>query len=205
MTPWRRAAVGDLTSAFNFESPNSAVVPLPGTAAYQPQDADVVGGLRYPDYVPTPPADQALPQQEPGTRPARALPYELHINGEVNGSGIELSFGNTGKAGAVFQVRSGDGQTGPWTYTVGAGDETSDSFAATSGSYDLLVYGPNGFLRTFAGSFGTDSAQLTVRTIYDGKSGGIALVIQNQSANAQKVSIFDAYSEKTHEIGRAHV
>ena len=132
--------------------------------------------------------------------PARALPYELHLEGEVKAShgGVQLFFRNTGKAGAVFQVRSGDGQTGPWTYTVGAGDETSDSFG-TSGatSYNFSVFGPNGFLRTFAGGLGAGSANLTVNAIYDQESEGVALVIRNHSTSAEKVSIFDAYSGKT--------
>ena len=190
ITPWRRTVTGDLTSAFNFESPNDAIVPLPSTAAYQPPNQD-----RYPDYMPTPPANQALPEQEPGTRPARALPYELHVGGEVNASGIQLFFRNTGKAGAVFQVRSGDGQTGPWTYTVGAGDEASDSFGSSGATaYDLSVFGPNGFLRTFAGGLAADSAKLAVNSIYEGQSGGLALVIQNHGSSVEKVSILDAYS-----------
>jgi len=190
ITPWRRTVTGDLTSAFNFESPNDAIVPLPSTAAYQPPNQD-----RYPDYMPTPPANQALPEQEPGTRPARALPYELHVGGEVNASGIQLFFRNTGKAGAVFQVRSGDGQTGPWTYTVGAGDEASDSFGSSgAAAYDLSVFGPNGFLRTFAGGLAADSAKLAVNSIYEGQSGGLALVIQNHGSSVEKVSILDAYS-----------
>ena len=193
ITPWRRTVTGDLTSAFNFESPNDAIVPLPSTAAYQPPNQD-----RYPDYMPTPPANQALPEQEPGTRPARALPYELHVGGEVNASGIQLFFRNTGKAGAVFQVRSGDGQTGPWTYTVGAGDEASDSFGSSgAAAYDLSVFGPNGFLRTFAGGLAADSAKLAVNSIYEGQSGGLALVIQNHGSSAEKVSILDAYSGQT--------
>ena len=190
ITPWRRTVTGDLTSAFNFESPNDAIVPLPSTAAYQPPNQD-----RYPDYMPTPPANQALPEQEPGTRPARALPYELHVGGEVNASGIQLFFRNTGKAGAVFQVRSDDGQTGPWTYTVGAGDEASDSFGSSGATaYDLSVFGPNGFLRTFAGGLAADSAKLAVNSIYEGQSGGLALVIQNHGSSVEKVSILDAYS-----------
>ena len=197
ITPWRRAVVGDLTSAFDFASPNDAVVQLPSTASYQPPEQNVVAGVRFPDYVPTPPANQALPQQEPGTRPARALPYELHVDGEVNASGVQLFIRNTGNAAAVFQVRSGDGQTGPWTYTVGAGDEASDNLAATGASYDLSVSGPNGFLRTFLGSLAADSAKLTVKTSYDGTSGGIALVIQNHGSSAETVSVFDAYSGKT--------
>src|SRR5947199_92244 len=116
-----------------------------------------------------PPVNQALPEQERGTRPGRALPYERHVKGEVNFAqgGIELFFSNTGKAGAVFQVRFGDGRNAPRTYTVGAGDETSDLFGTVGAtSYDLSVAGPNGFLRTFAGGLAPGSANLTVQAIY---------------------------------------
>src|SRR6266446_5969509 len=195
ITSWRRAVTGDLTTTFNFSLPNEAIVSLPSTASYQPPNQD-----RYPDYVPTPPSNQALPEQEPGTRPARALPYELHVEGEVNFAegGIELSFKNTGKAGAVFQVRFGDGRTAPRTYTVGAGDETSDLFGAIAAtSYDLSVSGPNGFLRTFAGGLTPGSANLTVQVIYDKNAEGVALVIRNHGSSPEKLSILDAYSGKT--------
>jgi phospholipase C len=196
ITEWRRTVTGDLTSALNFESPNSKVVELPDTSSYQPTNQ-----IRYPDYVPTPPTNQSLPEQEPGTRPARALPYELHVHGEVEASegGFEFHFRNTGKAGAVFHVRSGDGKSGPWTYTLGAGDEASDTLG-TSGarSYDYSVYGPNGFLRTFVGSFGRGSAKITVDAIYEKEWEGIALVIRNHGSRTEEVSIHDAYCGKTH-------
>lgn len=150
---------------------------------------------RHPGYVPKPPSMQAVPQRELGTRPARALPYELQVDGQVVAGSLQLSFRSTGTAGAVFQVRSGSGQAGPWTYTVGARDETSDSFGASgAASYDFWVYGPNGFLRAFAGSFGAGSANLTIKTIYDRQLGGISLVIQNVGSNPVTVSVFDAYS-----------
>ena len=56
ITKWRRAVSGDLTSAFNFASPNDATVPLPSTVAYIPPD-----NQKHPDYVPVPPTVQALP------------------------------------------------------------------------------------------------------------------------------------------------
>jgi phospholipase C len=195
ITPWRRAVVGDLTSAFNFTSPNDATVPLPGTTAYIPPD-----DARHPDYVPAPPTDQALPRQEPGTRPARALPYELHVDGEVDASQgtIQLRFRNSGDAGAVFQMRFGDAQIGPRTYTVGVGHETSDTFGGGGvTAYDISAFGPNGFLRTFVGSFATRSANLTVKTICDRRSEDIALEVRNHSADAEIVKIVDAYSGKT--------
>jgi len=194
ITAWRRTIAGDLTSAFNFASPNEAIVLLPSTASYEPPNQN-----RYPDYVPPVPANQSLPDQEPGTRPARALSYELHVEGEASQGVVRLVFRNTGKAGAVFQVRSGNGQSGPWTYTVGAGDETSDTFGTRgASSFDLAVSGPNGFLRTFAGGLAANSANFTVRAIYDRESDGVALIIRNHGSNTEKVSIVDAYSGKTH-------
>src|SRR5215470_2087240 len=73
ITPWRRAVVGDLTTAFDFRHPNkSARVRLPGTADFKPVDL-----VRFPDEVPVPPANPSLPGQEKGVRPARAIPYTL--------------------------------------------------------------------------------------------------------------------------------
>ena len=81
---------------------------------------------------------------------------------------------------------------------MGAGVETADDFTAVGASYDLSVYGPNGFLRTFAGGLGQGSANLTVKAIYDKESEGIALVIQNHGSEAVELSISDGYSGKTY-------
>ena len=111
--------------------------------------------------------------------------------------GVALSFRNTGQAGAVFQVRFGDGRT-PRTYTVGDSDETSDVFGDVGAtSYSLSVHGPNGFLRTFAGGLAPGNANLTVQAVYDKDGEGIALVIRNHGSSAEKISILDAYSGRT--------
>ncbi len=195
ITKWRRTVIGDLTTAFNFTSPNDGVASLPSTASYQPPNQN-----RYPDYVPAVPSNQALPEQEPGVRPARALPYDLHVDGEPNFAqgGIELSLRNTGKAGAVFQVRFDDGGTAPRTYTVGAGDETSDIFGSTGAtSYGLAVSGPNGFLRTFAGGLSPGSTNLTVRAASEKDDKSVTLLIRNHGSIVEKVRILDAYSGKS--------
>ncbi|MBT9330341.1 phosphocholine-specific phospholipase C [Paracidobacterium acidisoli] len=194
ITKWRRAVTGDLTSAFNFTNPNDASVPLPSTTAYIPPDNE-----RHPDYVPVPPTDQALPAQEQGTRPARALPYELHVHGNAGfTSGVlTLDFRNSGTAAAVFHVRSGSGDAGPWTYTVSPGTSVQDSWPVTGGQteYDLSVYGPNGFLRAFRGSVsGSGKADLEVEAVYDRSGCGIALEIRNRGQHTTPVTITDAYS-----------
>jgi phospholipase C len=194
ITKWRRAVAGDLTSAFNFTSPNPATVPLPSTVAYIPPD-----NKRHPDYVPAPPADQALPTQEPGTRPARAVPYDLHVFGQVEfqSQTIKLAFSNTGKAAAVYQVRSGNTKTGPWTYTVAPGAEVSDLWTLSAnpgGEYDLSAYGPNGFLRSFKGSTSSqNAANIHVTGRYSDDRSGITLEVANNGA-ATQVSILDVYT-----------
>ena len=67
LSAWRRATVGDLTSAFNFAAPDQSVPNLPSTLRGIPQiiqqcSANLVGTTAYP--LPNP---QSLPSQEVGT------------------------------------------------------------------------------------------------------------------------------------------
>ena len=199
ITPWRRAVSGDLTSAFNFTSPNDSKVRLPSTIAYTPPD-----NLKHPDYKPTPPAVQAMPVQEPGIRPARAVPYELHASTQISPTEgvVTISLGNTGKSAAVYQIYSGRGQLAPRTYTVGPTAEISDSWSFLQigqTQYDLSVFGPNGFLRVFQGGFGAGNANLQSDILYDVRSRGVSLQITNQGAQPCQVGIFDFYTQKTTE------
>ena len=203
ITPWRRAVAGDLTSAFNFKTPNAKVVSLPNTASYAPTDF-----TNQPDYVPVPPTNQALPAQEAGVRPARAVPYQLQVRESVNhaAGSVTIQFENTGRQAAVFQVRSGSGQGGPWTYTVGPNAKVSDNWAvAASGQsrYDLSVHGPNGFLRRFKGSVsGQGQAHLDVSSEYDVEGNGIGLKVRNAGSVRSAVRVLDGYTNRTsiHEV-----
>ena len=201
ITKWRRAVIGDLTSAFNFASPNSGKVPLPSTIAYIPPD-----NTRHPDYVPVPPVNQALPVQEPGVRPSRAVPYELHVraHADLADGEVKIHFRNTGKAAAVYQVYSGDGQIGPWTYTVAPHSETFDTWDITASGqteYDLSVFGPNGFLRVFEGSFSESiKANLESSIIYDVRRYGVILEIHNRGRKSSRVRVFDFYKNRTTEF-----
>jgi phospholipase C len=67
LSAWRRATVGDLTSAFNFKSPDQSIPSLPSTLPGDPQaiaecEANLAGTI--PIAVP---ATQTLPTQEAGT------------------------------------------------------------------------------------------------------------------------------------------
>lgn len=197
ITPWRRAVVGDLTSTLDFTHPSPSVVHLPSTASYVPPDSDT-----HPDYVPAVPARQHMPKQEPGVRPARPLPYELYTVGDLDPlvDSVKLLFANRGSQAAVFQVRSGDNQAGPWTYTVGPRDHVSETWnygAMVQDSYDLSVFGPNGFFRQYKGGVrGKRGANLVSSATYE-RDPGITLEIVNRGRRREELRIYDAYAGQT--------
>jgi phospholipase C len=196
ISPWRRAVVGDLTSAFSFANPNRHHdVGLPNTSGFLPSIAELAGGSGT-DFVPSlSSVILGVPQQETGVRPARALPYELNVHATVGASTVTLTFFNTGTATVVFQVRSGNPADNVRTYTVEPGKQLADTWSAVS-SYDLSVYGPNGFVRFFKGSVGASAASLDVISKYHRgeDSGSIELTITNLASSPAKVSVLDAYS-----------
>ncbi|WP_250479364.1 MULTISPECIES: phosphocholine-specific phospholipase C [unclassified Caballeronia] len=198
ISPWRRAICGDLTSAFDFRNPNSAMPTLPATSGYVPPDKQ-----RHPDYVPVPPAAQALPKQESGVRAARALPYELFVRARPDASkdAVSFDFVNTGRAGAVFLLYRNASADAPRTYTVEARKRLADSVAANAdGSFDFVVHGPNGFLRRIAGKaspqshwWSREQAAPDVAEGYDVANGNLQLRLANRGTAACTFSVKNAY------------
>jgi phospholipase C len=188
ITPWRRAVVGDLTSAFDFKTPNKTRhLDLPDTDDFKPDDL-----VRQPDQVPVPPADQRLPHQERGVRPARAISYTLHVDGHASGAQFTIDFSSKGRAAAVFQVRSAGSADEPRTYTVEPAKHLSDTWDSASG-YDLSVYGPNGFFRLFKGGHG---AKVDVAASYDEPDNEISLEVRNRSSERAEVTVQDRYTSR---------
>jgi phospholipase C len=197
ISPWRRAVAGDLTSVFNFDHPNDDHARLPSTSGYLPPPAELGGG-NVNTFQPTlNGVIIGVPAQEKGIRPARALPYELDVHGSVNGSTgtVGLTFFNTGRATAVFQVRSGNAADPVRDYTVEPGKTLAGAWNAAP-SYHLSVYGPNGFVRFFNGSVGSSAAVLDVRSSHDRDDdrGSLEWRITNLAVNSAEVSVLDAYT-----------
>ena len=159
ISPFRRAVCGDLTSAFNFETPNSEALPVLGGRKSRSQ-ADALRAAQGRLAQITPPVSPQMPLQAGGTRPSRALPYELATICEVlpgatmNAAQVALTFINTGRQGAVFHVYDRKNLAAvPRRYTVESGKTLSDMWTpAVGGPYDLWVLGPNGYHRHFTGS-----------------------------------------------------
>ena len=184
ITPWRRSVCGDLTAAFDFGRTSTGRPTLPSITAYRPPDRN-----RHDDYVPTPPADPALPQQDPGTRPSRALPYRIDARTPVSGGTLRLRIVNDGTAGAHVQLRM-PSTTGPLSYTIGAGD-TLTATVPLAARYDVELHGPAGFYRRAWGTSAT--SPLDAWVVEDGRRDLAALHLRSSATTAQEVSVVDAY------------
>ena len=140
ISPWRRAICGDLTSALDFSKSDATLPTLPSTQAYVAQ-ADLQCSRASSQTAPASTAQQVVTAQEPGTRPARALPYELHVTGQLQAQGYALTFANTGTQGAHFCLY-GDATAMPRRYTVEAGKQLTDTWALdANGNYLVSVWG----------------------------------------------------------------
>ncbi len=191
VSPWHRAVCGDLSSAFDFTaSGDTTIAELPDTSAYDELEQQQSG---MPSYrVPE------LPQplfQEGGTRPSRALPYELHVDAEISTGGIRLTFSNTGSQGVVYHVYDKLNLDHiPRRYTVEAGKMLADIWntAPAQDRHELWVYGPNGFVRVFRDDQNrTNKANPECTVIYDAVNGDLKVKFSNAGTDPCTLQVRD--------------
>jgi phospholipase C len=182
ISPWRRAVCGDLTSAFDFKTPNDGAFlkALPRTA----ETAARAAALPRRTVPPTPDTP-AAPLQATGTRPSRALPYALDVAAEI-GERVGLTFRNTGAAAAVFHVydRLRLDQP-PRRYTVEPGKSLRGVWPRTP-AYDLWVLGPNGFHRHFKGD---PTAGPELAAAFDAARNAVTLTVSNGGSAPCELSV----------------
>ncbi|OUJ07421.1 phosphocholine-specific phospholipase C [Acetobacter malorum] len=177
ISPWRRAISGDLTSCFRPYDGSVPSLPYlnrdahlhmiedakdrPMPSGFKTLEAAEIAELRN-----NPEKMLQTVRQEPGVRPACALPYEPYCDGGVSADGrsihLHMKAGTAlygqHAAGLPFNVHchtnpeSNGMQAG--TYAVAAGDTLEAAFEMASfaqGHYDVGVHAPNGFYRRYKG------------------------------------------------------
>ncbi|MFD9943011.1 phosphocholine-specific phospholipase C [Nonomuraea sp. NPDC059023] len=155
ITPWRRTVAGDLTSAFDFSG--TAQPPAPATPAPVPAFSG--------RWRPAPPASQSMPEQEPGTKPARALPYQPNAWARALGKELEVTLANTGAASMHMTLYPYKGEFDlPQHFDV---QGVSTRRVAVGDAYHLAVTGPNGFRREFAGTLSAAAGRVEARAVID--------------------------------------
>jgi phospholipase C len=220
ISTWRRTVTGDLTSVFrtfhpgqshlNFLNRDPFVVSIEKARYkevprnYKALDAEDIARIHH-----SPRHSGLLATQEPGIRPACALPYELYADGNLSSDAkdweLRLTAGNqvhgSYAAGAPFNVylrnlASGKSMQAA-TYAVKAGDTLIRRIPLTSfsqGNYDIEVHGPNGFYRSFTGTIQSPSP-VAVRVAYErnasGFTGNLHIHLQNNGQREMALSVTD--------------
>lgn len=185
ITPWRRAVCGDLTSAFDFKRPNARRVSLPDTSDYM-RRVDESCHLTAP-AVPAESAHTDVGRQEPGVRPARALPYNLAIEERPDATGFSFELINDGAAGACFYLYRERSDDQPRRYTVEAQKRLPDVWPTTEPESIFTIAGPNGFIRRYHGLRGP----VLLHAMHVGPEEAIALQVHNAAGGLLTVRISD--------------
>ncbi|PIB93757.1 phosphocholine-specific phospholipase C [Caulobacter sp. FWC2] len=177
IAPWRRAVCGDLTSCFDFKTPNhKPFAPLPPTAETAARAA------KLKEIKPPTPTTVVAPVQAKGTRPSRALPYALAVDGRVKDGAMTLSLTNLGAQAAVLHVYDRLRLDAvPRRYTIGPKASLADTWPA--GPHDLWVLGPNGFHQRFTGA--ATGVEVTARA----SGGAMRLTLTNTGPEPRIVSV----------------
>ncbi|GMA19158.1 phospholipase C, phosphocholine-specific [Arsenicicoccus piscis] len=200
ITPWRRAVFGDLTSAFDFNKVPAKAPRMMTVDAFAPKDR-----LRHPSYKPVPPAAGTMPHQEPGTRPARPIGYDLRVDEQSTKDALTVTIRNAGDLGATLQARLLSPAGDPHSYTVEAGRSLTASLPVT-GAYAVDLHGPNGFFRGFAGDRSSDAVEISLEP--RGRSGQLHLTV-TRAGREVDVEVVSAYGgalrdEHGRVAGRCH-
>jgi phospholipase C len=192
ISPWRRAVCGDLVTAFDFARPDAHIPRMPDTSGYRARADEEVKTLP----VPMPPGashPDAMMGQEPGLRPARALPYLLNVDFTgLTAQGAQLRIANMGTQGASFYVYVRGATTPPLRYTVGSGDNLEETIPVPAGAFELGVYGPNGFFRGFKHTDAPNVAPgISVAAVAEEETGTMVFEIHNTTPELITVVMSD--------------
>ena len=154
ISDWRREICGDLTSCFDFSKHDPSIPKLPDVTKLV---AEANTERILPPVAAPAPGSQAQPKQERKTRKPRPLPYRGAGNvslDRVTGD-VTATFTNTGRQAMGLSIYANSVVPFAATPVVvpAAGSDTYVWHGAdTDGVYDFSAYGPNGFVRSFAGT-----------------------------------------------------
>ncbi|GAA0233104.1 phospholipase C, phosphocholine-specific [Actinomadura nitritigenes] len=169
ISAWRRTVAGDLTSAFDFRHPaGPPSVTRPGTP---PKFY-----LRWPAL---PPVVQKDPVPEPGTRPARALPYRTDASARLDGGALVVTMTERGTRASHLALYPYAGEFAAPRHFDVAG-RAVERVALKDGRYRLTLTGPNGFRREFAGAASGAAAGADVTSRAAADAGRIEITVRNR-------------------------
>jgi len=187
VTSWRESVTGDLTAAFDFGNPDFSIPSNIPTLDQTWALTQLTGGST------TPPAegDQKMPTQEPGTRPHRPTVHGPFADVTVDRttSQVTAHLTNSGAVGVSFTIYPDaylPASATPVTVLRSSPGSYVWDATVTAEKYAFSVYGPDGFLTSFAGTVvlaGQNSGQVPVVTAAP-RSGSVDLTLANEGSKA---------------------
>lgn len=221
---WRRAVCGDLTSVFRKADDGSPSQDLlvdrdkQIKRIYSAKDKKLPGDFKelndqlLRELQSNNKLKQFLPGQEPGTKPACAIPYNLSLNTTIRPDkktltfifGCQAGLSKTKKISAPFQLYDliapeNNREPACFNFAVTEGEELVYSIPQTNDDYHFKGYGPNGFFREFKGKFSHFPA-IDVLVNHLAGSGNLHLVIQNPERKQLNVQVVDHSYQREQEI-----
>lgn len=215
ISAWRRLVCGDMTSIFR-----------PATGAEAPA-VEALGRNPYVErifsaktkglpgnYVLVDKANPQWPQQEPGTKPACPLPYNLRVSAQLDNDHTNLAvrfeavggMSKTKPVGVPFRVHAmvpyaSDALPGrTWNFAVREGEPLGYRWPLVefgAGVYHLQVHGPNGLFWEFKGT--ADDPDVVVAVQGDADTGKVQ--VRCTSGSKLELHVRDvSYTGATHSI-----
>ncbi|MGW0999246.1 phosphocholine-specific phospholipase C [Streptomyces sp. NPDC002523] len=156
ISEWRRTVCGDLTSAIDFSTADTSAPELPSPDI-------LVAAAEHDRTLPSianaipAPGKQSMPEPPSGRLKVRPVPYQQHATVTVDrvGGKVAAALTNEGSRGVSMQVfpdAHREFAATPFTVTKDGAKNYVWDTATTDGKYSFSVYGPDRFVRSFAGS-----------------------------------------------------
>ncbi|MBL1410302.1 phosphocholine-specific phospholipase C [Sphingobacterium faecale] len=216
ISSWRRGITGDLTSAFRtfYEDSNT----MPDFLDRNQQILQINKAREKPapnnfkkltdseiNSIKQGTGKHLLPQQEKGTKPSNALPYELYTQEKTSKHlfCLDLEASNTyfGKkaAGAGFNIYAYGYKAARanWSFAVSAGTKVSYDWHLHNFEkdiYHLVLHGPNGYYREYRGD--EISRTIVIEQSYAIASSELLLTIKNKSRQDLTLELVDHYENE---------
>ncbi len=171
ISSWRRAVCSDLLHAFDFKRTHRP------EALTQPDPIPVA----ISRWRPAPPAVGAVPDQEPGRRPARAARTAPRASLAQRAGTLIVTLGNGASAGAaasytVYPFGTTAGR--PSFVTVSPGGRERASLTVGE-AWDVVIQGPERFWYEASGRADGSAARIDVRVETSGHGNDVDLVLVN--------------------------
>jgi phospholipase C len=221
ISDWRRAVAGNLTSVFrrydakepklDFLDRDKFVVGIQQARCKEiPSNYKKLDAAEIEDINRNSSRSSFASHQEPGIRPACALPYELYVEGRLSADGTSFELRMTAannvhgvnSAGAPFNVYlrnlSADAGLGmrAATYAGRPGDTLRQRFPLSmfaDSKYSIELHAPNGFHRSFIGDAALRA--LAVRMEYEQRgaklTGNMRVHLRNSGSEPLTVALED--------------